>query len=64
MAIAFAVTGPGTAHYYSTVVANCQTRGDGDLVGSILLEKNQLLQQLSFVLILVPAMIGMFWGRR
>lgn len=60
--LAFAVTGPGLAHYYSTVVATCQARGDCDVVTGLLLDKQRLLRSLSVVVLVVPAVIGVFWG--
>jgi hypothetical protein len=62
VAVAFAVTGPGLAHYYSTVVATCQGRGDCDVVTGLLLDKQRLLSGLSVVVLIVPAIIGVFWG--
>ena len=62
VAIASLVTGPGLAHYYSTMVETCQSRGDCDVVASVLGEKHELLQLLSTVLVIVPALVGMFWG--
>jgi hypothetical protein len=62
VAVAFAVTGPGLAHYYSTVVATCESRGDCDVVTGLLLDKQRLLRSLSFVVLVVPAIIGVFWG--
>ena len=62
VAIALLVTGPGLAHYYSTMVETCQSRGDCDVVASVLGEKHELLQLLSTVLVIVPALVGMFWG--
>ena len=47
VAIALLVTGPGLAHYYSTMVETCQSRGDCDVVASVLGEKHELLQLLS-----------------
>jgi hypothetical protein len=62
VALTFAVTGPGMAHYYSTTVATCASRGDCDVVTNALTDKHRFLQNLSLVSLLVPALIGIFWG--
>jgi hypothetical protein len=50
------------AHYYSSTVATCASRGDCDVVIGVLGNKHPLLQHLSLVGVLVPALIGIFWG--
>lgn len=61
-AIAFAVTGPGMAHFYDTTVATCAARGDCDSVTNTLLGQHHLLQLLGTVLVAVPGLLGIFWG--
>jgi hypothetical protein len=62
MAIAFAITGPGIAHLYDTAVATCGTHGDCGTVQNSFLGKDRFLQSLSVVVVVVPALLGIFWG--
>lgn len=62
MAIAFAITGPSIAHLYDTAVATCGTHGDCATVQNSFLDKDHFLQQLSVVVVVVPALLGIFWG--
>jgi ABC-2 family transporter protein len=60
--VAFAVTGPGVAHLYSTLVAPCKSQGDCGQVVNEFLAKDPLLQAIGIVLVIVPAVVGVFWG--
>jgi hypothetical protein len=62
IAIVFAATGPGLAHYYATNVATCADRGDCDTVRNALLDRHQLLRLLGTALVAVPGLLGIFWG--
>jgi hypothetical protein len=59
---AFALTGPHLVHLFHTTVATCNTRGDCPAATAAFVLNDRLLQDLGNVLILVPALIGVFWG--
>jgi hypothetical protein len=62
VAIAFVLTGPHLVHVYDTVVLTCASRGDCPSVTQSFLGRDHLLRDLSLAVILVPALMGMFWG--
>jgi hypothetical protein len=62
VAIVLAVTGPHLVHLYDTVVANCAAHGDCAAVDSQFSSRDRLLRDLSQVILLAPALVGMFWG--
>ena len=62
IAIALAITGPHLVHLYHISVVPCQTRGDCSLAISAFLGHDGLLQDLGTVLVVVPGIIGVFWG--
>jgi hypothetical protein len=62
IAIALSVTGPHLVHTYDTVVKACSSHGDCATVTSQFLRSDRLLQQLGVVLLILPALIGIFWG--
>jgi hypothetical protein len=62
VAVILAVTGSDLVHLYDTTVASCQATGDCSTATSAFLAHYQLLQQLATVVILLPAIIGIFWG--
>lgn len=62
IAVALALTGPHLAHLYDTTVATCAAHGDCESVRQGFLRQDNLLQGLSILVVLVPALIGMFWG--
>ena len=62
VAIAFALSGPHLAHVYDTVVRTCASHGDCPSVTQSFLRRDHLLRDLSLAVILVPALMGMFWG--
>jgi len=62
VAIAFLVTGPHLAHVYDSVVRTCQTHGDCESVTQSFLTREHLLRDFTLVMILVPALVGIFWG--
>jgi ABC-2 family transporter protein len=62
IAVALAVTGPQLVHLYHTSVVPCQARGDCSLATSAFTSRYSLLQGLGVVLVVVPGIIGVFWG--
>src|ERR1017187_566908 len=62
VAIAFVMTGPHLVHVYDTVVRTCASRGDCPSVTQSFLGRDHLLRDLSLAVILVPVLVGMFWG--
>ena len=62
VAIAFALTGPHNVHVYDTVVRTCASRGDCPSVTQSFLGRDHLLRDLSLAAILIPVLVGMFWG--
>jgi hypothetical protein len=62
-AIVLTVTGRDLVHLYDTSgIATCTAQGDCGTVTSAFLARYQVLQQLGPVVILVPAIVGIFWG--
>jgi len=63
VAVVLGLTGPSLVHLYDTSgFARCSARGDCSTVTNGLLSHDRLLQDLSSVLLVVPALIGLFWG--
>jgi hypothetical protein len=62
IAVILAVTGPHLVHLYDTTVANCTAQGDCTVATNFLLGQDHLLQQVSLVVVAMPAIIGIFWG--
>jgi hypothetical protein len=63
VAIAAAVTGPQLAHFYDTVVATCRAHGDCPTVTSAFLFRDHALETgLGGLVVVAPAIIGVFWG--
>jgi hypothetical protein len=60
--VAFLVTGPHLVHVYDTVVKTCAAKGDCDSVTSTFQGDDTFLQHFGTVLLLFPALLGMFWG--
>jgi hypothetical protein len=62
-AILAAITGPRLLHFYDTVVASCGSRNDCASVTTAFLASDRLMQvALPPVLLVLPALIGAFWG--
>jgi hypothetical protein len=62
-AILAAITGPRLLHFYDTVVATCGSRDDCVPVTTAFLSSYRLMQvALPPVLLVLPALIGAFWG--
>jgi hypothetical protein len=63
LAVAFAVTGPQLVHLYDTTVATCQTQHDCQAATSVFTSQDNFLQGLiRLVMLVAPALIGIFWG--
>ncbi len=63
VAIVVALTGPHLHHLYDVNVAHCATRGDCDIAKPAFLKNDkQLMSWFGGVLLVVPAIIGLFWG--
>jgi hypothetical protein len=62
IAIALIVTGPHLVGLYDTTVANCARHGDCTTAMAAFLKKDSLLQDLGDVVLVMPALVGIFWG--
>ncbi len=63
IAIVLAVTGPRLAHYYDAHVVGCQAAGNCNAVTETFLGFYHAVQaSLGPVLLVLPALIGIFWG--
>jgi hypothetical protein len=62
IAVALGITGPALVHLYHTSVLPCQAQGDCSLATSAFISHDHLLQGLGVVLVVVPGLIGLFWG--
>ena len=63
VAILAAITGPRLLHFYDTIVATCGSRNDCASATTAFLSSYRLMQTiLPPVLLVLPALIGAFWG--
>ena len=63
IAIVLAVTGPHLVTLYDTTVVPCSTHNDCSAATTALTDTDGPIQVfLTFLLLVVPALIGMFWG--
>jgi hypothetical protein len=63
LAIPLAITGPHLAHLYRSTVANCAVNGNCKTAGQAFLQNDRFIQSmLSPFLLIVPGLIGIFWG--
>jgi hypothetical protein len=63
IAIALAITGPHLAHLYDSTVTACQATGDCQGARAAFSSTDKpLATGLGILLIIAPALIGMFWG--
>jgi hypothetical protein len=63
IAVVLAITGPKVAHFYDAYVATCAAHGDCGAVQNEFLRYQHVVQAtLGPVLLILPALIGMFWG--
>jgi ABC-type transport system involved in multi-copper enzyme maturation permease subunit len=62
-AIVLAITGASLTHLYNTTVANCKMNGDCSTATSLFLSTDSGVQgTLDFLMIVIPGLIGIFWG--
>jgi hypothetical protein len=62
-AVVLAVTGPHLVHLYSTSVATCAAHGDCPAVTAAFLRNDRTLRTwLGILAIVIPGIIGIFWG--
>jgi hypothetical protein len=62
VAVILAITGTHLVHLYDALVADCQARGDCAFATKQFVNHYQLLQLLGSVVVVVPGVIGVFWG--
>jgi hypothetical protein len=63
VAVALAITGPHLAHLYDTSVATCRAHGDcSTAVAAFLRNDHDLRGWLGVLVVVVPGIIGIFWG--
>jgi hypothetical protein len=62
VAVAFVVTGPILVHAYDASVLRCSSHGDCTPVLASFEARYRLLRDLSRAVILLPALLGVFWG--
>ena len=63
VAVALAITGPHLAHLYDTTVATCRAHGDCQAATAAFLRNDRALQiGLDALVVVVPGLIGLFWG--
>ena len=62
IAVVLAITGPQLVHLYYTSVVPCRAQGDCSVATAAFVGRDKLLQALSLVLVVVPGVIGVFWG--
>jgi hypothetical protein len=62
VAITLGITGPHLAHLYDTTVKSCASHGDCGSAAGLFAGHDHLLRQLGQVVLVAPALIGMFWG--
>ena len=64
VAVVLGLTGPSLVHLYdASGFTTCSAHDDCSTLTNGLLSHDRLLQDLSSVLLVVPALIGLFWGR-
>ncbi len=63
VAVVLAITGPHLAHLYDTTVANCKAHNDCKTAMAAFLRNDRSLQiGLDALVVVVPGIIGIFWG--
>jgi hypothetical protein len=61
--VVLAITGANLVSLYATTVANCQTNNDCSTATSLFIGTDSQLQSaLNALIILIPALLGIFWG--
>jgi hypothetical protein len=61
LGIALALTGPHLVHVFDTVIKPCEAKPNCGDVGSYS-NSDRFLQSISLLLLIAPALVGMFWG--
>jgi hypothetical protein len=63
VAVVLAITGPNLVHLYDTTIATCHKHGDCSTVTAAFLRTDSTLRSwLGVVVVVVPGLIGIFWG--
>src|ERR1700722_13828436 len=62
LAVVLGVTGPHIAHLYNSTIATCDAHDDCSTAITNFLASDVVLQELGNVVIIAPALLGMFWG--
>jgi hypothetical protein len=63
IAVALTITGPHLVHLYDTSVAHCGARGDCPAVTAAFLRDDSTLRTwLGVLVVVIPGVIGIFWG--
>jgi hypothetical protein len=63
VAVVLAITGPHLVHLYDTTVATCKAHGDCSTATAAFLKNDRTLQiGLNALVVVVPGIIGLFWG--
>src|ERR1700678_271728 len=62
MAVAFVLTGPNLVHLYDTTVSTCSAHGNCSTATANFLSHDRLLQDFGNLVIVLPAIVGIFWG--
>jgi hypothetical protein len=63
VAVILAITGPHLVHLFDTTVANCNASGDCSTATSEFLRSDRSLQiGLDALVVIVPGILGLFWG--
>ena len=55
-------TGPGLSDEYAAGLARCRSSGCGQFMDGFVVEHQKAMLGLSFVVLVVPALLGLFWG--
>jgi ABC-2 family transporter protein len=63
-AVVLLITGPNLVHLYDTVIAPCTTNGDCSptTISLFLQHQNTLRLWLGILVVVIPGLIGVFWG--
>ena len=62
MAVAFVLIGPNLVHLYDTTVSTCSAHGNCSTATANFLSHDRLLQDFGNLVIVLPAIVGIFWG--
>jgi hypothetical protein len=62
VAVAYLLTGPSLVHAYDTSILTCKAHSDCPSVLANFAARDHLLRDLALAVIIVPALLGLFWG--